>query len=214
MALVHRAELRPTKLDLLAGWLPGRRWYAGPAAPQLTRVAGFRFDDPAGEVGVETLLVSADDDTVHQVPLTYRGTPLPDRDAWLIGTIEHSVLGKRWVYDACGDPVHAAALAGAILAGTGQAEEHVEIDGRLEHRELSMSIASTVKAPGAPPEIAAVGSVLDSDEVTTIVAAPVVLTVIRRLDLGTRPPSAAVPALTGTWNGQPDPVVLAVALRR
>jgi hypothetical protein len=89
-------------------------------------VAGFRFDDPAGEVGIETMLVSADGEIVYQVPLSYRGAPLPDRDAWLIGTSEHSVLGRRWIYDACGDPVYAAALAGVILAGTGQAEELVE----------------------------------------------------------------------------------------
>jgi hypothetical protein len=45
------------------------------------------------------------------------------------------VLGPRWVYDACADPVYAAVLAGAILGGTRQAEELVEVDGRLEHRE-------------------------------------------------------------------------------
>src|SRR5262249_43716375 len=29
MALLHRAELHPTKRELLAAWLPGRRWYQG-----------------------------------------------------------------------------------------------------------------------------------------------------------------------------------------
>jgi hypothetical protein len=214
MAIVHRADLRPTKLELLAGWLPARRWYVGPAAPQLNRVAGFRFDDPAGEVGIETMLVSADDEVVYQVPLSYRAAPLPDRDAWLIGTSEHSVLGRRWIYDACGDPVYAAALAGAILAGTAQAEELVETDGRLERREPSMGIASTVGATGAAPVIDALGAVLDSDEVTTIITVSLVLSVIRGLELNVRPPSAAIPALTGAWSGQPDPVVLALAHRR
>jgi hypothetical protein len=214
MALVHRADLHPTKLELLAGWLPRRRWYNGPAAPQLTRVAGFRFDDPAGEVGMETMLVSAVDEIVYHVPLSYRGSPLPDRDAWLIGTCEHSVLGKRWIYDACGDPVYAEALAGAVLAGTGQADELVEIDGRLERREPSMGIASTIGTTGAAPVIDALGGVLDSDEVTTIVTAPVVLSVIRGLELNIPPPPAAIPALTGTWNGQPNPAVLALAHRR
>lgn len=213
MALIHRAELRPTKLELLADWLPRRRWYDGPAAPELARVAGFRFDDPAGEVGMETLLVSADDETVYQVPLSYRGAPLRDRDDWLIGVLEHSVLGTRWIYDACGDPVYATALAGAVLEGTGQAEELVEIDGGLERREPSMGIASTVGATGAAPAIEALAAVLDGDEVTTIVTATVVLSVIRRLGLHLPPPSAALPALTGTWRGQPDPVVLALVHR-
>ncbi|MEU7458134.1 hypothetical protein [Streptosporangium roseum] len=28
MALIHQATLRPTKLELLAAWLPGRDWHA------------------------------------------------------------------------------------------------------------------------------------------------------------------------------------------
>jgi hypothetical protein len=214
MAILHRAELQPTKLELLAGWLPTRRWYHGPATPQLVRVAGFRFDDPAGEVGLETLLVRADDRTIYHVPLSYRGEPLPGRDDWLVGTSEHSVLGRRWIYDASGDPVYAGVLAGAILAGTGQAEELVEMDGRLERREPSMSVASTAATPGAAPVIEALRSVLDNDDVTSIVTEPVILTVVRGLVLTVPPPSAAIPALTGTWSGQPDQAVLALAFRR
>ena len=93
MALLHRAELRPTKLDLLAAWLPSRRWFHGPAGADIVRVAGFRFDDPAGEVGIETILVRLGDG-VHQVPLTYRGAPLDGADDFLVGTTEHSVLGR------------------------------------------------------------------------------------------------------------------------
>ena len=40
------------------------------------------------------------------MPVTYRDAPLPGADAWLIGTMDHSVLGKRWVYDGVGDPVY------------------------------------------------------------------------------------------------------------
>jgi len=115
MALLHRAELHPTKLELLAGWLPGRRWYRERSAAGLVRVSSYRFDDPAGAVGIETMLVMAGDGPIYQVPLTYRGAPLEDGDGWLVGTAEHSVLGRRWVYDACGDPVYVAALTSAIL---------------------------------------------------------------------------------------------------
>src|SRR5688572_28896 len=56
MAILYpKADLQPSKLELLAPWLPTRAWYRGPAGPTLTRVAGYRFDDPEGEVGVETL---------------------------------------------------------------------------------------------------------------------------------------------------------------
>ncbi|MGH3742660.1 MAG: maltokinase N-terminal cap-like domain-containing protein, partial [Micromonosporaceae bacterium] len=67
MALLHRATLHPTKLELLAGWLPGRRWFRGEAASEVVRVASYRFDDPAGEVGIETMLVRAADGPVLQV---------------------------------------------------------------------------------------------------------------------------------------------------
>lgn len=76
MALLHRANLHPTKLELLAAWLPGRSWFHGQDTADLVRVAGYRFDDPAGAVGIETMLVKAGDGPVHQVPLTYRGAPL------------------------------------------------------------------------------------------------------------------------------------------
>ena len=48
MALIHRATVTPGKVELLAGWLPGRDWHTGPTG-EVTRVASYRFDDPAGE---------------------------------------------------------------------------------------------------------------------------------------------------------------------
>src|SRR5947207_5406118 len=120
MALLHRAELHPTKLELLAGWLRGRRWFREQSAADVVRVASFRLDDPAGAVGIETMLVMAGSGPVYQVPLTYRDAALEHGDDWLVGIAEHSVLGRRWVYDACGDPVYAAVLTSAIFAGPGR----------------------------------------------------------------------------------------------
>ncbi|MGK5442431.1 CG0192-related protein [Micromonospora sp. URMC 105] len=207
MALLHRATLRPTKLELLTGWLPGRSWYDGPAGVDVARVAGYRFDDPAGAVGIETLLVRAGDGPVHQVPLTYRDAPLDGGDDWLIGTTEHSVLGRRWVYDACGDPVYAAALAAAILAGTGQAQEYVEADGVRELRPPTMAIDSSGADRGDLPPVGTPRRVVDADP-ALIVTDTVELTVVRRLDRAVPPAGAA---LTGTWEGQPTPVPLAYA---
>jgi hypothetical protein len=48
MSLIHHTTLKPTKLELLAEWLPTRPWYRGGAGqPSLTKVGGFRLDDPA-----------------------------------------------------------------------------------------------------------------------------------------------------------------------
>jgi hypothetical protein len=153
MALLHRADLAPGKIELLDAWLPTRPWYRGPAAPRLHKVSAFRFDDPDGAVGVETILVRAADPAggpVYQTPLTYRDAPLDGAEAWLLGTAEHSVLGRRWVYDACGDPVYAAALAAAILTGGGEAEEFVDVDGRLEPRAPAMAVRGSGSATAAP----------------------------------------------------------------
>ena len=47
-AEIHDATLTPTKLELLAGWLPSQDWFHG-SADDLTRVASYRFVDPDGE---------------------------------------------------------------------------------------------------------------------------------------------------------------------
>ena len=64
-------------------------------------------------MGVETLILADEagpEPVVYQVPLTYRGEPLGSADHALVGTMEHSVLGRRWVYDGPHDPVYAAQL--------------------------------------------------------------------------------------------------------
>jgi len=209
MALIHRATLRPTKLELLSAWLPGRAWYTGPAG-EPRRVATFRFDDPAGAVGIETMLVRIGDGPVHQVPLTYRDAPLTGAEARLLGTTEHSVLGKRWIYDGTGDPVYVAALASAVLGNTGQADEFTQVDDGLERREPSMGIASSAAENVVVPAVGAVRSVVEGDP-TVIVTDAVELTVVRRLDAGAGLTGAV---LTGTWPGQQTPMPLASASLR
>lgn len=109
MAVIHRTTLKPTKLELLAAWLPSRPWYhAGEGGPRLAKAGGFRLDDPQGEVGIEFMIVTdvrGPGPTAHLVPLTYRGAPLQGAEHALVGTMEHGVLGPRWAYDGCHDPV-------------------------------------------------------------------------------------------------------------
>jgi hypothetical protein len=206
MALLHRADLTPTKLELIDAWLPTRSWYGGPAAPDVTKVGAFRFDDPAGEVGVETILVRSGDGPVLQVPLTYRAAPLAGADQWLMGTAEHSVLGRRWVYDAVGDPVYAATLAATILAGAGQAAEEFEVDGVRQARPSDTHVTGSGQAGAVVPAITAVLRVDEADP--THIATDSLTLSLRRV-LTDDPAEHFAAALTGTWQGAPTPRLLA-----
>lgn len=213
MAIIYRADIRPTKLELIGDWLPSQSWCTAEAHLQLLAVGAYRFDDPNGQVGIETHLVHAEDGSLLQVPLTYRDAPLPGGKRWLIGTMEHSVLGQRWVYDACGDPVYATAVASTILGGGTQAEEFVEVDGRREPRTTNLSVTGS-GSPGN--EVAGVATVdelnCSTDGVVTVVnAAGTELRICRVVD-----PLADIVrehTLTGTWAGQEEPVLLATARR-
>ena len=209
MAVIHRATLRPSKLELLAAWVPGRPWGGAASAAGLEQVAAYRFDDPAGEVGAETFVLRAGD-TLLQVPLSYRGAPVPELAEHLVGTTEHSVLGRRWCYDACADPVYVAALAAAVLTGAPQAEEYVVADGGRQRREPTAHVTGSGTAAGVGP--LGTPTATDTSDATTVRAGDLELVVRRVLT-----PSAAADGavtLTGTWAGQDDPVLLATARRR
>lgn len=201
MALLHKATLTPTKLQLLGRWLPGRTWFGG--GIELERIASYRFDDPSGEVGLEGLMVGTPDGPVLHVPLTYRAAPLADAEEYLVGTAEHSVLGTRWVYDGCGDPVWVRALATTIATGGRQAEEFVEIDGRREARTPTMTVAGSGTVDSPIGEVDVVGS-HDEGPTTIVNAAAVQLVVVRVVGSEVDAPHT----LTGVWSGA-DPTVLA-----
>ena len=93
MAEIHdTATITPTKTELLQSWIGGQRWFAAKGrTPRLTRLGGYRFDDPDGEVGVEVNLVvdsSTGADVLYQVPLTYRAEPLAGAEHALLGTVD------------------------------------------------------------------------------------------------------------------------------
>jgi hypothetical protein len=109
MAIIHQTTLTPGKLELLTGWLPDQPWYVDRGrGPELAKAGGFRLDDPAGEVGIEFMVVtdgSGESAVSYLAPLTYRSSALAGADDALVGTTEHGVLGRRWVYDGIADPV-------------------------------------------------------------------------------------------------------------
>jgi hypothetical protein len=129
MAVIHRTTLTPGKLELLASWLPAQSWYLGNGQkPELSKAGGFRIDDPEGEVGIEFVVVtdaSGDQPLAYHVPLTYRGSPLDAADQALIGTAEHGILGRRWIYDGTHDPVLVAQLF-ALMKGETQPQSQSE----------------------------------------------------------------------------------------
>ncbi len=171
-AIIHDATLTPTKLELLATWLPKQPWFEG-SADDLERIAGFRLVDPDGEVGIDTILVRSAG-VVYQVPLTYRAAPLEDAESALIGTMEHSVLGTRYTYDAVADPVYLVELMRVIHEADNEAD--------LSRGEKTM----TVRGSGIVPVANAAGEMMR---------------VIRVLDGSHVPPAPPTPLgwLTGRW---------------
>lgn len=201
MALIHRATLVPSKLEAIVAWIPAQPWALD--IDGLEAVGAYRYDDPAGEVGVETHLLRSASGTVLQVPLTYRSAPLEGAESYLVATMDHSALGKRWVYDGVGDPVYVAVTAAAISNGTTRAELYVEEhDGTRSTREQTTSVSGT----GADSLAEPLGerTVEQIDTATLVRTEHATLLVRRVIDAA----STRLPHLRGTWPGQPEPVVL------
>lgn len=141
MAIIHHTTMSPGKLELLAAWLPAQPWYRQTGhQPELAKAGGFRLDDPRGEVGIEFMVVTDGSGyaaTSYQVPLTYRAGALAGACGGLIGTSEHGVLGRRWIYDGVHDPVLLARLLALI-------------QGEAEPQAQSVSNAADPTVTGRP----------------------------------------------------------------
>ncbi|MEV7687883.1 maltokinase N-terminal cap-like domain-containing protein [Streptomyces bungoensis] len=197
MAVIHRTTLTPTKLELLTAWLPTRPWYRGGAdAPVLEKSGGFRLDDPEGEVGIEFMVAtdtSAPEPTTYLLPLTYRGAPLAGAERALVGTAEHGVLGKRWVYDGCHDPVLVTELL-ALVQGRAQAMAQSVTD-TPDHEVTRSCTGEPFDPAGLTPEPAddARGTRLADPHGTT-------LRIHRVLRPGAGPAEGATGHVAGVWN--------------
>ena len=205
MALLHgTASLTPSKLDLLGEWMPQQPWFAG---GELEQIGSYRFDDPDGEVGMESIIVRAGGRT-YQVPMTYRSAPLDG--ARLVGTMQHTVLGDRWAYDATSDPVFAATLAATILTGGTQAVLMRDNGTTTEPVDPVVTVQGR-GVPGAQIEAIELRGSQLTDEGTLIETSGPNLVVIHDLDGGAE--TTGDHRLTGQWAGR-DPVLLAVARLR
>jgi hypothetical protein len=198
MAVLHEATISPRKDELVDPWLRTRPWWDGQA--ERAPVGSFRLDDPAGEVGMECFLFGSASGSTLFVPVTYRGAPLAGRDTSLVGTMEHSVLGTRYVYDAGVDPVFIATALDMIRSGGRHADLLlIRADGTEAHRDPTATAygdgVSTVPRhdPGVP-----VSSTEESDR-TVVASTDGEVTVMRRLGASPRGP-----ALTGSFEGGSD----------
>jgi hypothetical protein len=206
VALLYAATLTPAKIDLLTGWAPTQPWFPGGTA--LEQVGAYRFDDPGGEVGIETFLLRTDAGHLIQVPLTYRGAPLEGGEVALVTRMEHSVLGPRWVYDGCGDPVYVAALATAMT--TGGTEAGLELH-KADGERVTMRPTVNVRGSGTGAGAAVAPSpvVHTEDGPTAVMAVPGWTAVlVRVIDAPVDPTGADT--LSGTWSGRDTPALLAL----
>lgn len=209
MAIMYKADLSPTKSEIIAGWLPRQSWLAGRSidAADIRLLGSFRFDDPDGEVGLETHIAAVAGSVAH-VPLAYRGAPLDSAKEGLLGTMDHSVLGKRWIYDAAWDPVYWTMLAATILDGLPQAEQFYAVDGGLEAVDETVHIESNGSVNAETPPIREAIPVTDG-RVTTLAAGELDLTIDRLIDLSGRTDTAA--SLSAIWPGQTTYAQIAAA---
>jgi predicted trehalose synthase len=203
MAEIHQATLTPTKLELLPEWMAQQRWYAAKGRlPQLRRLWSWRLDDPAGQVGIETLIVVDEaglEPVVYQVPLTYRGAPLEGGEQALVGITQHSVLGQRWIYDGPRDPVYAAQLLELALgravpqAGSVSDTPEPEVIGR---RHPAWSMATTLLGSkvlsGEQSNTSIIYDCVDADGAPK----PLICKVFRTLQAGENPDVVVQGALT------------------
>ena len=208
MAEIHRTTLTPGKLELLTAWLPSQRWYVGKGrVPRLRSLGGYRLDDPTGEVGIEVLVVADDAGAapvVYQVPLTYRGAPLPGAETALVGTTEHGVLGTRWVYDGPHDPVFAGQLLQLIQGRVEpQAQRPSNTPDPTVHGhavdDALVTLDSSSVLRGEQSNTSVICQVVDAAGAT---APPVIVKVYRTLHPGENPDVVVQSALTEAGSTQ------------
>ena len=190
MADIYAAKLNPGKLDVVTDWVAEQAWASDLdlTSNPLEQVTSYRFDDPAGEVGLEVHIARSGNQYL-QVPLSYRGAPLDGADEHFVANMEHSILGRRWVYAGMGDPVFRQRLDDAIAtAGTSAKQYLVDDDGNRREE-----ITEVAHAFGTGP-LSGAGDV----------------EMLYQITLDSPAEGSEGGLLLGRWAGQETSVVLAV----
>lgn len=203
MSLVHNATISPSKQEVAQQWLATTDWFGGDTADATAeRRFSYRFDDPAGQVGVESILVRHGDQ-MFQLPLTYRDAELSGAEQWFLTEMDHSALGQRWIYFGLGDPVLVNALIAAIR--TGQRQEDYQLEGESETFPSPVTVRGTGNDESVEPvEITGHDANGSTSVVHTTGGDLVIPHVLGSMGLGGRP------GLVGQWPEGPSDVVFAV----
>ncbi|MFW2381618.1 MAG: maltokinase N-terminal cap-like domain-containing protein [Acidimicrobiales bacterium] len=207
MALYHKATITPSKSEMVTRLVAARQLCPDAEAP-IEIIGAYRFDDPEGRVGMESHLATCGEVLLH-VPLTYRDEPLVGAEGALVGEMEHSALGTRWVYDGLGDDRFILMLAAVALTGQGEALGLVLNDGEWFIAPSNIRI----RGGGWTQERVSVdGFERRSGEGPTVTFQNdrFELIVHRRPVPGSQPAMG----LTASWDGQPRPIVLAEVRER
>lgn len=160
MAIIHQAQLTPSKPEVLRQLLASRPWGE---EGELEVLGAYRFDDPAGEVGVECHLVRVGEQVYH-LPLTYRDAPL--EGAAPITIMDHSVLGTRYVHDGLEDEVALACFARALAGEQEQAVLEVhDADGTVTTGPQTVALR---RETDAGEELPSLDSLWDGERTFTI----------------------------------------------
>lgn len=104
IAQIYDAILNPTKQEVAARF-----------GALVTLLGSYRLADTDDEVGIEIYVGRDIEGRLVQMPVSYRSAEV-DPGATL-GTLEHSVLGTRWVSNALGDPVAVREFIRTIVQG-------------------------------------------------------------------------------------------------
>ena len=104
----------------------------------------------------------------------------------------HSVLGERWIYDGCHDPVYVSALVATILTGGREADLFAVTESGLVQEPVHTRARGSGSSPVAEvPDLTA--PVVTHEKTATRIEAGLALTLLRVPTAGT-----AEAMLTGT----------------
>lgn len=105
IAKIYTTTLSPTKESIARAWVG-----------DVTLLGSYRLVDTLdGETGIEVLIAADPDGRLVQIPFSYRSEEI--NPAHTLSTIEHGVLGTRWVSNALGDPSAVREFIRTILTG-------------------------------------------------------------------------------------------------
>lgn len=204
MAIIHKATLLPGKLDLLREHLKNDDALFAHVGDDLRQLGSYRFDDPAGHVGIETHVLTSASGAVLQIPVVYRNEAFEGAEDAFLGTMEHSVLGTRWVYDACVDPIYAGELLRTILTGGSEVAEMIETPDGQVSRDPTVNVRGSGSGDSSPHVVAV--SVERSGTDVHIATGEHVIVVPRVLSEGDAP---AELHLRGSWADRDGDITLA-----